>query len=338
MKYKLNLELLKPGDIILVGYNDEKSRMIQERTSSRLSHAMLMWYDSIIHAADLVITENPSRQLFDEDEAVCLLRIKEDYRTESAIDGLIRYARSLVGTLYDTEALKSLENDETPEFNSNRQMCSKFVAQCYAAIGLSLVDDYNICTPQDLYVSPKIVRIEDVLIKAEKWDEDFANSPDVTNYQYRVLFRCICKLHRLFPKSDIMNLNQLESYIEQHPEDSDSLLELLQANNYFDIWKIEEKYCHYLYDKKKFKEYCQNFHLDQSYQAINIKESSERIISDHQERIDYFGRKIKNNGNLNYYDAMIDLSENIIANANKRIEIANKILSDNRVVKITLQY
>lgn len=72
MKYKLNLNVLEPGDIILVGYNDNNSRKIQEATNSSYSHAMLYWYESIVHASDIVITENPSRMLFEEDEEVCI--------------------------------------------------------------------------------------------------------------------------------------------------------------------------------------------------------------------------------------------------------------------------
>lgn len=43
MHYKLNVGLLVPGDIILVGYNDKDSREIQKRTNSKYSHAMLYW-------------------------------------------------------------------------------------------------------------------------------------------------------------------------------------------------------------------------------------------------------------------------------------------------------
>ena len=71
MKYKLNVSCLEPGDIILVGYNNATSREIQRRTNSLYLHAMLFWYGSITHVSDIVITENPSRMLLDEDEAVC---------------------------------------------------------------------------------------------------------------------------------------------------------------------------------------------------------------------------------------------------------------------------
>ena len=85
MCYMLNVGCLLPGDIILVGYNDADSREIQRRTNSRFSHAMLYWCGSIIHAADIVITENPSRMLFEEDEAVCVLRLKDDIICSSVL-------------------------------------------------------------------------------------------------------------------------------------------------------------------------------------------------------------------------------------------------------------
>lgn len=60
MKYKLDLSVLKTGDIILVGNNDTDSREIQKRTQSKYSHAMLYGDGCIIHASDIIITENPS--------------------------------------------------------------------------------------------------------------------------------------------------------------------------------------------------------------------------------------------------------------------------------------
>lgn len=112
MKYKLKLNMLLPGDIILAGYNDDLSREIQARTGSRFSHAMLYWRDSIIHAGDIVITENPSWMLFDADESVCVLRLKDAPGNELRIHEIIKHARSFVGTLYDTDALNALNNGE----------------------------------------------------------------------------------------------------------------------------------------------------------------------------------------------------------------------------------
>lgn len=333
MKLKLRLELLRPGDIILIGYNDRRARVIQGKTNSKYSHAMLVWYDSIIHAADLVITENPSRLLFDTDEAVCILRLKEQPGNEIKIKLLIEYARQFVGTLYDTDALKSLIRGNTPAYNVNRQMCSKFVAQCYEYVYSDLVDDYETCSPQDLYESNMVEIIEDVLTEANEWDVMYAESPNVTKLQYDAILTFIKELYKIHPEADIMSLMQLETYIEQHPEESDSITELLLSTDYFNLWAKEAECCPYLYDKQKFKEFWKDSQIQQ---ALNIQESSTRIISEKKAEIGYYLNQIQKMGDLKYYHYMLDLNNNIISNAYKRIEIAERVLLDNKIVKIKL--
>lgn len=325
MKYKLNLALLRPGDIVLAGYNDNRSRRIQKETNSKYSHAMLVWYDSLIHAGDIVITENPSRQLFDEDEAVCVLRLKNRPGTQMQISFLIQYALRYVGTLYDTEALKSMIKGEKPNYNPNRQMCSKFVAQCFEYVCRDLVDDADSCSPQDLYDSDEVEIIQDVLIKANEWDEKFANSPDVTYRQYRVICDFIKELNKRYPQADIMSFQQLHTFLSKQPEKSDEVTKLLEEVGYMDLWQKEEELCPYLYDKNKFKDF---FEENQINQALSVKKGSERIIHEKMQEIEGFKDLIAQNGNLSYYNAQINLFDNIIKNAQKRIEVANQVLND----------
>ena len=164
MKYKLDIKKLEPGDIVLVGYNDEKSRQIQKRTNSLYSHAMLYWYGSIIHASIIVITENPSRKLFEKDVNVCVPRLNDEYRQAFRIDELINYARSFVGTLYDQQALDAMAEDREFIPNHNRQMCAKFVAQCFEHVCADIVDDYEKCSPQDLINANVVHQINDVVL------------------------------------------------------------------------------------------------------------------------------------------------------------------------------
>lgn len=335
MKYKLQLDKLWPGDIILAGYTTPLSRKIQERTNSRYSHAMLYGYGFIIHAADLVITQNPSRLLFEKEDAVCVLRLKDAPGNDLRIKDIIDYSRQFVGTLYDLKAVVALNRNETPVYNPNRQMCSKFIAQCFEYICSDLVEDYESCSPQDLYESPQIDIIEDILVEADEWDEKFVNSDDVTRVQYDTIFNIIKRLLKKYPDADIMSLKQLDIFIEKNPEESNSILELMQEAGYFRLWEIEKEYCPYLYDEKQFKDFFGEKFLSH---AVDVKVSSEKIIAEKQELAKYYQMQIQKVGNLKYYNEMILLIDNIISNAIKRIEIATQILSDNRVVRFFLNY
>lgn len=335
MRYKLNIKCLSPGDIILVGYNNKISREIQRRTNSKYSHAMLYWYDSIIHASDIVITENPSRMLFDEGESVCILRLKKEYYNDIRIYFLIHYARSLVGTFYDFEALFAMKNGAKVVSNENRQMCAKFVAQCFDYVCLDLVNDYELCTPQDIFNSNLLYPLPDPLIEATQEDIEFANSYDVTKLQFEAIRSFLKSLQRQFPEKDIVSLQQLEVFIKDNPSNGNKILELLKQTKYFDLWKLEKEHCPYLYDVEAFKNKWKSSAVNQAFSVIT---SCKRIIDEKKGDIQEYRAKITTIGDIEYYRQMIALRENIIEAANERIQVAEQVLLESGIVKIVFPW
>lgn len=332
MNYKIDVSKLLPGDIILAGYNDAQSKRIQHHTDSLFSHAMLVWHGSIIHSCEIVITDNPNRMLFKQGENVCVLRIKDEYRQSSRISELIYYARSFVGTLYDKASLDAMALDAEFSPNKNRQMCAKFVAQCFDHVFIDLVDDYERCTPQDLFNSKEVDVINNVLIEATPQDEEFANSPDVTYEQFSSIFSIINRLRKRFPKADIMSLNQLERFLEIYPEHDKAVVDIMSNTEYFNLWSIERRYCPYLYNIEAYKNY--SYFDNKVEQAIQIRDESERIIEEKEIQIDYYNRQIKRIGQLDYYYKMLELQFNIISTAKERIAVANSYLDEQKVVRI----
>jgi len=333
MQYKLNVGVLEPGDIILVGYNDDNARQIQERTKSLYSHAMLYWYGSIIHAADIVITANPSRLLFEEDEPVRILRLKQEHRRPLQIKCLIEYARSFVGTFYDIEALHAMRDGEEVKPNPNRQMCSKFVAQCYDYVCLDLVEDYELCSPEDINRSDLLCEVEDPLLEATQEDIDFTKSFDVTKKQFKAIWYFLRILNRKFPEEDIVSLKQLEAFVEKNPSKADEVLDLLNQTEYFRLWELEKEHCQYLYNEEEFINKWRDCAVKQ---AIAVKNDCQRIIEEKRGDILAYKMKIETIGDIAYYRKMIELRENIISTAEERFAMAEKVLAKKRVVKIKL--
>lgn len=331
MLYKVNVSLLLPGDIILVGYNDKRSREIQKRTNSQFSHAMLYWYDSILHASNIVITKNPSRILLKEDETACIMRLKDGYRNDWRIDDLIAYARTFVGTFYDTKALVAMKNGEKVEPNENRQMCAKYVAQCYDYVCLDLVENYELCSPEDIHKSKLLYSIDNILLEATQEDIDFAKSYDVTQVQFESIYKFLISLNRKFPKEDIVSLNQLEAFIEANPSNGDCALELMRQTDYFDLWRLEKEHCQYLYDVEAFKN---KWKGDSVNQALGVIDSSKRIIKDKQGDIQIYEKKRREVGDIEYYRQMIDLKLNVVEAAKQRIKVAEQVLAEEGIVKI----
>ena len=333
MRYKLNVGLLFPGDIILVGYNDKDSREIQKRTNSKYSHAMLYWKRSIIHASDIVITANPSRMLFEEDEDVCILRLKDEFWNELRIECLINYARTFVGTFYDKRALVAMRDGKKVEPKENRQMCARFVAQCYDYVCLDLVDDYELCTPEDIFKSNILRIVDHPLLEANKDDLAFAESFDVTYLQFESIKKFLLSFKRRYPKEDVVSLNQLETFLEDNISESDNVLELLHETDYFDLWRLEKEHCRYLYDVDKFKKKWEDKD-SRVKQALSIIKDCKGIIKDKENDILAYNAKRAVLEDTDYYREMIELRENVIRTAKERIAVAEQILLESGIVKI----
>ena len=335
MYKKLNIKNLIPGDIILVGYNDEDSREIQKRTNSRFSHSMLYWYGSIIHASDIVITENPSRMLFEEDEDVCILRLKDNYWNPKRISSIIDYARTLVGTFYDRKALIAMRDGKKVTPKENRQMCARFVAECYDYVCLDLVKNHETCTPEDIFKSTILNQIPNPLLEATQEDIDMAASFDVTKVQFKAIKEFLISLKKQFPREDIVSLNQVEQFIEKKPSNGDCVLNLLKETEYFNLWKIEKEHNPYLYDAEAFKNKWNDCAKNQ---ALSIVRDSNRIIKEKKHDINIYKLKLFEIGNLAYYHEMITLRENIIKTANERIDVAEQVLMGLGIVKIQIPW
>lgn len=335
MKYKLDTSKLAPGDIILVGTPDKLSKEIRDRTNCDYSHAMLMWDDSLLHARKVIIAENPSRKLYDEGSKACVLRLKEQPGRELRIQDLLNYARSLVGTYYDFEAVFAIRRGEQPIYNPNRQTCSKFVAECFDYVCLDVVKDYESCTPADLYASDSFDHIEDVLVEASVWDVEYAESKDTTKLQYEAIVKVIETLLRWYPDADIMSFEQLNTFVACHISEANRISQLLAEVGYFNLWEKEQEYCPYLYEVEQFKSFWKD---DAVITAIKMKKRSEKIAVEKDIQTAYFQECLSKYGDNDYYHAMIQLQFNVIESAKKRIGVANKILEENHVVKIRLPW
>ena len=259
------------------------------------------------------------------------MRLKDEYRNDWRIRDLITYARTFVGTLYDTKALIAMKNGKKVVPNENRQMCAKYVAQCYDYVCLDLVENYELCSPEDIHKSKLLYSIDNILLEATQEDIDFAKSYDVTQVQFESIYKFLISLNRKFPKEDIVSLNQLEAFIEANPSNGDCALELMRQTDYFDLWRLEKEHCQYLYDVEAFKN---KWKGDSVNQALGVIDSSKRIIKDKQGDIQIYEKKRREVGDMEYYRQMIDLKLNIVEAAKQRIKVAEQVLAEEGVVKI----
>ena len=275
--------------------------------------------------------------LFDEDEPVCILRLKDEYRSDLRIKHLIDYARNFVGTFYDRRALVALRDGKKVEPKENRQMCARYVAQCFDYVCLDLVEDYELCTPEDIYRSDIVYQVDNPLLEATPEDVAFKDSFDVTECQFDAIKGFLVSLKRKFPQEDIVSLEQLEDFIMKNPSNGDIALNLLKQTEYFDLWSLERKHCQYLYNVDEFKKMWKD-EKSAIHQALAIIDDSKEIIVEKQGDIQEYQRRRIEIADIEYYRQMIELRKHIIETAKERINVAEQVLVDYRIVKIKMPW
>ena len=134
---------------------------------------------SYIEADKRVGARNMARRLFLSQNDTCVLRVRENYLTPITIDAAIYYARFVVGNPYSLLDAIRLEQGVTDRSSDDTQICTRLVAKAYAFARVNIVDNVEMCTPQQLLESKYISVHRDLLRVANDFDIRFAESYDV---------------------------------------------------------------------------------------------------------------------------------------------------------------
>lgn len=324
-KYIYEISKLMPGDIILTrDFNDEMSRKVMEATQSKYSHALLYVGDSsYIEADKRVRARNLARCLFDDPSDTCVLRIKEKYNFPTTINTAISYVRYVVGNPYALFDAIRLENGITDKSTKDTQICTRLVAKAYARSGLKIVENVEMCTPQNLLESEYVEVITNLCRVADDFDIRFAESYDVTEDMVNATEKLFDSLNDL-DAGHIRSMNALTKYVLTHPEDDDRISEMLVQSGYLNVINIEEEKNQYNYNKEEFL----NFYGEKAFTAaidsirINISEK-ERYGAECRELVKaFFG----NGSQSHYLILLIGLYKQLIEQCDRRIQICNEVL------------
>lgn len=222
---KLNESVLQIGDIILTTTTDMSSKGIRKVTKSDISHA-LIYIEShcVIDATSDGVHSKNTQRLFWEDEcAVYVLRLKDELDV-SQLHRIVNYIRAKIGTRYSkTEAAKSVSG--SAKLPNRKQFCSRLVAQAYFSAGLSLVDDADYCTPQQLKDSTKLFTVQDAIRVASS--EEISQSEGIDNTPQAMLKATNELLSGARTKNvNIENIND----IDQHLRMTQTMTHILQTS------------------------------------------------------------------------------------------------------------
>ena len=240
MTYILDISKLEPGDILLTAQSAATSKIIRKATASEFSHAILyVSRGSYIHSdGDGVHSGNIQRLLFKHADQVKVFRIEAS--SPGTIEKACEFARSKVGTQYSVpQAVKStLYRKSEVTGATNRQFCSRLVAQAYAYAGVILTGNPDYCYPEDLAKSTKLTGVQDCLRLATPEEEDFANSDNPLQKQAEITNFLLMEARELFGK-DIQTLEQISAELLQHPEHDESICQIYRSSGYLKMWESD---------------------------------------------------------------------------------------------------
>jgi hypothetical protein len=322
----LKAEKLLVGDIILTTQNELVSKAVRKATSSQFSHVILyIGNQSYIHAdTDGVHSGNTQRLLFADIGHATVLRLQ--MADPTAVYHACTFARRQVGKQYSVpEAIKSRfrRHGDKPD-KSNRQYCSRLVAQAYTDAGVQLVANPSYCYPVDFISSPLLYDVSDALWLASHSEIMLAQSEGFIG-QHNIAINFILQQIRGLSGLDIQTFEQIQPFLMANPQHDRDVCEILKISGYLDHWKEEVLRNSWRYDKAEFL----RFPMSASERTAIAREELTAGEQQLQHFIYMYGQctQMWQQANFSYFAIKIQLYMNLIEVTKKRIETAKQIIA-----------
>ncbi|MNG71407.1 hypothetical protein D3C73_161430 [compost metagenome] len=242
----LNREAVEIGDIILERGYSPHSSLIAKKTNSHYSHAMIKVDGTIIEATRQggVYSRVPNRFYVKNINDLKVLRLKEPLSKERERK-LISFSRSLTGSVYSIREAILAGFDKKPDYILTRgQFCSRLVAQAYHNAGISIVENYNFCSPGDIERSDCFYEVKDAVRRGtiSEIKHAMTNGSHVRHQKSAVKWTRASK--SILLKSGVTNII-LEGEITSIETTNDILTAIYQNK---DNYEIDEKIARAMHD------------------------------------------------------------------------------------------
>lgn len=236
--FVLDIDMVEIGDIILTSEAQLRSKAIRTFTRSDYSHAMIcVGKSSYVHAVGSgVEIANPQRDQYDHPDRVRVLRYTGEDRQTVAQEAA-NFARKKVGTQYSVPEAVATKLRAARKNLSNRQFCSRLVAQSYAHAGVNLVADPDYCSPQELAESSSLSAVPDSTIPADATALALIAEGNAALDSQAAVFSGLLKSARLITGMDLQTLDQIEKHLREDGTHDEALSDALESSGYLTIWK-----------------------------------------------------------------------------------------------------
>ena len=244
---RLNEEVLRPGDVILVTQSSAISASIRLMTWSDISHAMVYVEDrSVIDATFAgVQASNAQRLWFEADRPVHVLRLKTS-PTPDQLQAIILDLRAKIGTPYSVpQVLATLVPAKISA--GRRQFCSRLVAQAFAAAGIKLVAKPDSCTPGRLKRSALLALVPNATVPVSEEEMDFFETiPDLPKIMHNTTNTFLAGVRTIASK--VEDFQDVADLLAKHPEHDAAICAAIERSGYLEAWRIEQEKNPWQYD------------------------------------------------------------------------------------------
>lgn len=251
--YILELTKLKKGDILLTGSGEKLSRFIKKVTSGSFSHAILyVGNASYIHSdKNGVHAGNIQRLLFESEDDIQVYRANKKIDFDMMCD----FARSQVGKEYSIKGAINSKTKLNIKLTTNRQFCSKLVAESYAYASFGIVEDFSRCTPKDIEVSDKLSEVPSVAREASPSEMKFASSASPISKQDDVVNHILSRA-RDITSSDIQTMQDLTVFMIENHQFDHQISDLIKSTEYLTLFDDQVEKNPWRYDFELFISRC----------------------------------------------------------------------------------
>ncbi|MES2918755.1 MAG: YiiX/YebB-like N1pC/P60 family cysteine hydrolase [Pseudomonadota bacterium] len=324
-KYILDISRLEVGDIILTAQDGLISKAVRFVTKSDYSHAMLYVGDcSVIHSdGNGVHSKNPQRMLFDEPTYAEVLRlaVKPDL---SAIQRACSFARSQIGREYSVPDAIMAKTRPVSARESNRQFCSRLVAQAFDYAGVKLVGDPDYCTPQEIFESTLLMAVEGCIRVAAAQELAIAKSEGQLGRQDEAT-NSFLSMARGASGDDLQDFGQVTQFLMKNPRFDRDFSAALRRSGYLDLWKMDLVANPWRYDRDYF-----SLLPISKLQLAELAEAELKMAENQlRQREIELGKHeaIYQMAPLEYFGLKVELYETLVKTCNRRISAAGAVLA-----------
>lgn len=253
-KWLFDRAVLQKGDI-LFSRSQWTGTAIAKATKGRFGHVMVYLGDTVIHADTKgVWSKNPQRILMNEQSRLAAFRLKEPLSPDH-LRRVEDFARSRVGSIYSIpQAVSSLRKrpDEIAErFELHTQFCSRLVGQCFAEVGVSLVADFDFCTPNQITESDRLDEVAGCVVQATDDEIEFNKTRDFNQELQREAYRWLSRVRALAEKHRLKPVNaqsDVGPMVSSNPHLDAEVCGYIEATKYLKFFDIDMRTNPWRYD------------------------------------------------------------------------------------------